>query len=267
MAVQASVSNQASYRATEYLDSEWEVVGEVANNDQFSPLGFQVLGSRTPAVDPMFSDFSGAASEKVTKRWHIPSHMKGQGLSAEAEELVIEKAKMKGVSEEELKVKVEQAYQAGVKDATEKIAIEQTQKLTAMEQKFNATLQDMIKQLNLHASKTEVQAVALSIEIAKKIIDGAVEINPEYIVKIVRDALSLAAGATLRKVKVSPQDMEFIEVVGVSKQLREFDGAWKFEADPTIRAGCIVETSAGTIDYRIDNAWERVKDNVLKLAK
>ena len=35
-------------------------------------------------------------------------------------------------------------------------------------------------------------------------------------------------------------------------KFQEFDGSWNFEADETIKAGCVLESSAGLIDLQID---------------
>jgi flagellar biosynthesis/type III secretory pathway protein FliH len=118
--------------------------------------------------------------------------------------------------------------------------------------------------MNQELQALEASAVKLAVEIGEKIVGHAVEINPEYITNIVRQALGKAGGAAIKTVRVSPQDLEFIQVVGVAKQLKEFDGTWAFEADDTIRAGCVVSTSAGEVDFQIDKAWERMRDAVLK---
>src|SRR5690606_16120529 len=116
-------------------------------------------------------------------------------------------------------------------------------------------LKDLARQIEERITQTEKDAVALALEISKKIIDTTVEVNPEYLVHIVREALGQAGAAAIRKIRVSPQDYEFIEVVGLRRQF-ESEGSWDFEADETIRSGCIVETSGGEIDFQLDRAWE-----------
>ena len=113
----------------------------------------------------------------------------------------------------------------------------------------------------------ERHAVELAVDMARNIIEGAVEINPEYIIPIIREAIQMAGGATIERVRVSPEDMEFIEVIGVAKRLKEHDGSWNFEADPEIKSGCVVDTSAGQVDYQLDQAWARARDEVLKLTR
>jgi flagellar biosynthesis/type III secretory pathway protein FliH len=61
--------------------------------------------------------------------------------------------------------------------------------------------------------------------------------------------------------------MEFIDLIGPKRLLKDYDESWTFEAEPAITAGCIVESSAGQIDFQLDAAWNRIKDNVLKAVR
>ena len=89
-------------------------------------------------------------------------------------------------------------------------------------------------------------------------------INPEYITQIVKEAVRSVGGASILRVRVSPEDMEFIKVVGLSEQLGELAKGWAFEADATIKSGCIVDSSAGEADFQLDRAWERIRAGVIK---
>ena len=159
------------------------------------------------------------------------------------------------------------AFENGREEAMAEAVTSNNERFVEMEGKLKTLLLDLSEQEQSRAAELEKAALRLSLDISRKVIDHAVEINPEYIVEIIRDALSLSGGARVKKVKVSPQDMEFIEVLKVAQSIREFDGSWNFEADETIKAGCILESSAGSIDLQVDKAWERIRDKVLSLRK
>jgi len=53
--------------------------------------------------------------------------------------------------------------------------------------------------------------------------------------------------------------------MGIARMLKEYDGTWLFEADEGIKSGCVVETSAGVVDFQLDQAWERVAGNVVRV--
>ena len=89
----------------------------------------------------------------------------------------------------------------------------------------------------------------------------------EYINDVIRAGLERLGSSRPLRIRVSAQDFEFIEVVGIAKSMKEYDGTWAFVADESINAGCIVETSAGEIDFQLDEAWERIKQNVVSIMK
>jgi flagellar assembly protein FliH len=128
-------------------------------------------------------------------------------------------------------------------------------------------LKDLIQQSERTLQELESDAVKFSLEIAKKLVGQAVEINPEYIIEIVREALSKVGSALIERVRVSPQDFEFIEIFGVRKMLDDSDQSWNFESDETVRSGCVVDTSAGEIDYQLEEAWQRIAEQVMRVVK
>jgi len=215
----------------------------------------------------MFADYGGIAKDGSTKRWHLPEHLSWQGPQAiAAKEAVVEPGKI-SLLEEELAAKLAAAEENGRNKALIEATEKQTQRMAEIEARMQNVLQDMVNQLNEELLQVEKSAVDLAIEISKKIVNYAVEINPEYLLELVRQALKQVGGATVRKIRISPQDSEFIEIIGVARFLKEFDGSWQFESDDSIKTGCVVETSAGEIDYQLDAAWERVKDEILKVTR
>jgi flagellar biosynthesis/type III secretory pathway protein FliH len=96
-------------------------------------------------------------------------------------------------------------------------------------------------------------------------VGAIVDINPEYIIDIIKEGIALAGGAKIKSIKVSPQDLEFLNLLNLSKQFKKFDGGWSFEGDDTIKSGCVVEMIGGVVDYQIDKAWERIRDQVVKV--
>jgi flagellar biosynthesis/type III secretory pathway protein FliH len=257
--------SQATFKSSPYGDSSWEVVGEPPRPEEFYPMQVPQLKSESSMVDPMFADFGGRGVSSDAERWHLPEHLAHEGKTGgkKAEE----DSSLLKLAPEELERIKQEAYEAGRLHGIEEIAGTQSEKLQRIETSVHSVINDLRVQIEEIAVAVAKRGSELALAVGKKIIDGAVEINPEYIVKIIEEALRLAGGATIRKVRVSKQDMEFIEVIGVSKMLKEFDGSWVFEADETIRAGCVVETSAGEVDYDLDHAWDRVRDNVIKVVR
>lgn len=260
------VMNQASYRESPYEDTAWEIVGEYEGVEEFLPLEIEVVERVETESDPMFANFGGVTASTQATRYHLPEGITPQAMkrmqSAAVQEEDPNLIKMTPAELEALLEKARVETRAELARIAEQAQREQTEQF---QQRLGQVLRDMAEQIRENQNQIELQAVTLALEIGQKIVGHAVEINPEYISKIVNEALAQMGGARVRRIRVSPEDFEFIQVVGAVKLFENFDGSWTFEADPAIRSGCVVDSSAGEIDFRLDVAWERVRDNVLKV--
>ncbi|MBX7143847.1 MAG: flagellar assembly protein FliH [Oligoflexia bacterium] len=256
----AQSTSQTDFVPTPYKDQSWEIIGEAAESQEFVPMEVEAVASTSHTVDPMFADYGGFAGQGEGKRWHLPEHLSIEVARQEKEE----EAPGQRLTDEEIAAIKEAAKAEGHAAGKAEAEAGFTEQIKLMQDRLVALFQDMGQQLKGHLGEIETSALELSLAISEKVVGYAVEINPEYIQKVISDALGHAGGAVIRKVRVSPQDYEFIQVVGVAKQLKEFDGSWDFESDESIKTGCIVETSAGQVDFQLDSAWERIRDNVLK---
>jgi len=255
-------------KSSEYEDAAWEVLGGQAGGEQeFQPLEVPVLPAAASYVDPLFDDFGGTQPTQAGVRWHLPAELSCKAGRTGRDEPEEPAAPTYTLTEEQLKKIQDEAYEAGRKDAYEDAVTKSHQKLEGAQKRVQEMLLDMRRQIEERLQLIEKQAVELALAVSKKIIDRAVEINPEYIVRLLTDALQLAGTASIKTIRVSPQDLEFIELVGVAKSIKGFDEQWHFAADPSIKAGCVIDTSAGEIDYQLDPAWERVQEQVMKIAR
>jgi flagellar biosynthesis/type III secretory pathway protein FliH len=253
--------SQSDFVETPYHDQSWEVVGELVENQEFTPMVLDNIPSGVRVLDPMFADYGGFQDAEGDKRWHLPEHLGGSAQGQTAEVAPDNRVHM---LPEELEAIKQEAFAAGQAQALTELTEQRLNELKQIEERMLQVFQDISQQMNQELQALESEAVQLAMSVSEKIVGHAVEINPEYITGIIRQALGKAGGANIKTVRVSRQDLEFIEVVGVAKQLKEFDGSWKFEADDTVRSGCILMTSAGEVDFQIDKAWERVRDNIIK---
>ncbi|MCB0336528.1 MAG: hypothetical protein KDD62_09480 [Bdellovibrionales bacterium] len=257
---------QAEFQETPYEDSTWEILGEIEENPQFNPIDLQVISTGEFQLDPMFEDYGGRLDPSMKHRFHLPEGDQNEALSLEEyykNHIGELEEKHAALVAEAQKVAFEEGKQKGWNDALE----EAKQREGLARDSVKLLFEDMVSQIRDALSKLEKNSVEFALAVSRKIVGTAVEVNPEYLVPIVREALSNAGTAVIKKVRVSPEDFEFIEVVGVRKVLDCFDGTWDFEADNTVRSGCIVETSAGEIDYRLDEAWQRVAEDVIRVVR
>ncbi|HQH27834.1 MAG TPA: FliH/SctL family protein, partial [Oligoflexia bacterium] len=113
----------------------------------------------------------------------------------------------------------------------------------------------------------EQYALQLAVEISKKILGSAVELRPEYILEIIRSGLHNLGAAKPMKVRVSPQDYEFIEVVGLPADLTPQETGVQYVSDEAIKAGCVIETDFGEVNLELDQMWEQVKNSLYAVCK
>jgi flagellar biosynthesis/type III secretory pathway protein FliH len=258
-----------SYKPTPYEDSSWKIVGEFINQDYFEPMQFRTMSTDGLVTDPMFSNYGGLEDAKTTGlRAHAPS---GQQKFAPTRKRGAEQVEVSALEQlkqqhqRELAEAVASAREQALEEGRQAAEAEFTERMQALENRYAEVLRDISSQLNESLDGIENQAVTLAVAISEKLVGAIVDINPEYILSIVRDALQLAGTAQIRKVRVSPQDLEFFNLLKLNKEFKEYDGSWSFEPDETVKAGCIVETSAGEVDYDLDAAWHRIAEQVVKV--
>lgn len=248
--------SQSQYRPTQFGRQEWEVLGTIQEEHQFEPFDIEVVASSEFVTDPMFADFGGTSQTSTVKRWRAQE--KAPVSSAPVE---------KTIPETEVKKMLAEAEAKGRAAATEEAKALRDAEIEKLKSNLTSVIDEVNKFVQKSQDEIEKTSVRIAIELSKKIIEQAVEINPEYIVEVLKQALTHAGSATIKKVKVSAQDLEFIEIMGLSKKLKEFDGSWTFEADESVKAGCLIETSAGEVDFDLHKAWERIAAVAVRMVK
>ena len=253
--------SQAEYEETPYADASWEVVGEPPSMLEFEPLELSIVPRSTTRVDPMFADFNQSEAVSEGSLWHCPTGSQRKGKNSEAE------TEVAGIPEAEVQAREEAAYQRGKEETIAEAATKYSEHMLAANERLRQLMEDVSSQHAAMLAEYEKQAVELAIAVTEKLFGTVVETRPEYITEVVQTALQSVGGAAIRKIRVSPEDFEFIQMEGIAQKLKDFDGTWHFEADDSVRAGCILESSAGHVDMQLDVAWERIKERVLKVVR
>ena len=128
--------------------------------------------------------------------------------------------------------------------------------------KFEKALSELerIKQNLSHMA--EVEAVNLSLAIAKKIVGNEISINKNVILNIVKEALKKVDGHENIKIKVNPLEFQIIEES--RNELKKITNCMEnieIIADHEIsQGGCVIETNIGDIDARIEKQFKVVED-------
>jgi flagellar assembly protein FliH len=147
----------------------------------------------------------------------------------------------------------QQAYQegfaAGMKDAQaqgEALARHMQQLLVELDrsiQQFESAMADEI--------------LALSLEVAQRLVRQAIGVNPKIVMAVVREAIeSLPQVNQGPVITLHPEDADLIRQM-LAHEYRE--SVWRVVDDPQMqRGGCRIETGASEIDATMDSRWKRI---------
>jgi flagellar assembly protein FliH len=127
-------------------------------------------------------------------------------------------------------------------------------------ERLNQTISQVEKFRREVYLNAERESVALALAVAAKIVGSEVETKKEVVLSTVKSALGKVVDYERIKIKVSPDDFEFVknsasELSGSVENLENV----AFEADETVTCGgCVIETNFGDIDAKIENQLEAV---------
>lgn len=107
-------------------------------------------------------------------------------------------------------------------------------------------------------------AVELALDLAAKVVHGALDVQPQRVIDVVRDALRPIADRRRITVLVDPEDIEI--VTGEIESLRAQAGGIELcevQADRRVgRGGAIVRTSEGEVDACVQAQLQRAREIV-----
>jgi flagellar biosynthesis/type III secretory pathway protein FliH len=177
---------------------------------------------------------------------HVDDPLNGEGTGAESVR----------INEDSLKIALKESYERGCADARREVAVLQEQ----LEERYRLLWEDMQTQLDESLRLNEARAVDLALQMAKRLVGDVVEQQREYIRHVIHEAIKVAAGAEISAIRVSPRDYDFLKLADYGDPKKFLSGtSLKFISDESIRAGCVLVTSAGEVDYDLDSACERIR--------
>ena len=273
----ASRQKASTFKPKSFEATTWETLSEIKSESPFQLMQFLHIADRPAETDPMFEDYSSQGRSAPAEG------VEGDLLDPQDEMLVLGQVEepMYPASEvEELQqrhknetdaltakheIQLEDARASALEEGRAEAQSEADKSVKGIEASYAGLIEDMNAQILERLAEVERQAVQFSIQVAKKLVGSIVEVNPEYILSVIQDAMKLTGGASIKAIRVSPQDLESIKALNPEKQFKEFDGTWSFVPDDTIRQGCIIETAAGSAEYDLEKAWERIREQVIKV--
>lgn len=250
------VLSQADFVPTPFRESAWELVGKRLDVVHFVSMDVEVLPSLLTRADPMFANFGGGMSSNSV-------FSTGQRVAEEVVAPVIDEQFFESVKAEAF----EQGRLQGIEEGKAEAALENQASLEELTNGLKQFQLQLVKEVKNVVAKTEQGGFDLALAISKKILNLAAEVRPEYILEIIRGALASTGAGKALKVRVSAQDFEFLEVIGLPPDLSSEETGVIYVPDESVQSGCIVETDFGEIDHRLEEMWNEVKLSLFGVTK
>lgn len=167
--------------------------------------------------------------------------------------------------EEKKRLGYEEGYQLGIEDGT---AFAQQQYQEQL-QKAVSVLEQAFKEKAAIIQEAEPFVVELTTEIAKKVLQQELKTHPDSLLALIKETLSSVYETSSISIGVAPEDFTFVQKQ--REQLMAIDSGHievKVIPDYSIeQGGCIIRTSSGSIDARIDVQLSEIKKVLLALGQ
>ena len=155
-----------------------------------------------------------------------------------------------------------EAYNRGLTEGKREATESERKKIAPVLKAFEhaiVELADIKRKLRLTAEK---ETVNLALAIARKVVCTELTLNRDILGNIVKEAMSRVVERRNIKIRLSPSDMNFLRETGY----RSFDFLGNvegvdFEEDGSVHSGgCVIETSLGEIDGRIEKQFQIIEE-------
>ncbi|PLS01461.1 FliH/SctL family protein [Neobacillus cucumis] len=114
--------------------------------------------------------------------------------------------------------------------------------------------------------EAEPFVIELSVQIASKIIQKELETKPEVLIEMIKQNLVYSNERSMISICVSPEDFSFVQAQR-NQLLEMLEGQIEVKILPEHsieKGGCVIRTSYGSIDARLDVQLKEIKQALLK---
>ncbi len=204
-----------------------------------------------------------AMAAKILRRANEVAQQKIDGARhsiAQMEQKAVDEGKVKGL-EEGRKTGEQQGRVAGEEAARNEF----NQKVGSVSTALQVVLKEVAAQkVALHA-EAEADLLRLALEISKRIVRREVEVDDNFVVPIVREAISLTNNRSDLIVRLNPADVEAIELELPSLHAIFSDlGRVELKSDTTVeRGGARVQSREGEVDMRLSEQFDALERSLV----
>jgi flagellar assembly protein FliH len=173
---------------------------------------------------------------------------------AEAERLVMDAQSRVAQIEQE-------ARERGLLEGRANASKEVGEAIELLRERFTATLEELHDLRSALAVRAERDLVRLALELARKVVQREVTIDPEIALTLTRVALSRIHNRASATIHLNPDDFAF---VNSQREHLHSSGTIEIVQDRSItRGGCLIETNMGDVDARIEQQFAEIERGFL----
>lgn len=158
----------------------------------------------------------------------------------------------------------QQGYQEGITQAEQEMKV----KIAEMMEEARAVLTEAYRARDVIIQEAEPFLVELSCDIAEKIVDKQLTIEPQFAMDLIRKNLARKREQGLISLCVSPGQFAFVNAAREELSLAvDSQAELQILPDSTVKdQGCVIRSSFGSIDARIDTQLAEIKKELVRIA-
>lgn len=161
-----------------------------------------------------------------------------------------------------------EAFQQGYQEGLAQAEQEMTRKLAEMMEEAQIVLQEAYRARDVIIQEAEPFLVELSCGIAEKIVDKQLTVEPQFAIDLIRKNLARKREQGLISLCVSPAQFAFVNAAREELSLAvDSQAELQILPDSTVKdLGCVIRSSFGSIDARIDTQLAEIKKELVRIA-
>ncbi|WP_151735131.1 FliH/SctL family protein [Paenibacillus tengchongensis] len=161
-----------------------------------------------------------------------------------------------------------EAYQQGYREGLAQAEQDMARKLEQMMEEARIVLQEAYSAKDVIIQEAEPFLVDLSCSIAEKIVDKQLTVEPEFTLELIRKNLARKREQGVISLCVSPAQFTFVNAAREELSLAvDSQAELQILPDSTVKdQGCVIRSSFGSIDARIDTQLAEIKKELLRIA-
>ncbi|MRN54868.1 FliH/SctL family protein [Paenibacillus monticola] len=161
-----------------------------------------------------------------------------------------------------------EGYQLGYQEGVSQAEQEMKEKMAGMMEEARTVLYEAYKARDVIIQEAEPFLVELSCDIAEKIVDRQLTIEPQFTMELIRKNLARKREQGMISLCVAPAQFAFVNAAREELTLAvDSQAELQILPDSTVKdRGCVIRSSFGSIDARIDTQLAEIKKELVRIA-